>query len=61
MKRIPKMKNKPELITFFKEWVEKDIKELDGKKLIFPDDWGENFPEEAANYFIEYFQDKNEE
>ena len=47
--------NKTKLVEFFKKWLEDSIKELNGKKLVFPDDWPEDFSEKSAQYFCEYF------
>lgn len=53
--------NKKRLTKFFQDWFEKSIEELEGKKLIFPDDWPEDFSEKSAQYFLEYFGVDDEE
>jgi hypothetical protein len=53
--------NKEKLKQFFEKWLKDSIEALDGKKLIFPDDWPEDFPEQSADYFCEYFGIKDDE
>jgi hypothetical protein len=47
--------NKESIKQFFERWLADSIKELDGKKLIFPDDWPEDFADKSADYFCSYF------
>lgn len=54
LKMIQKI-NKKELIKYFKNWLQDATEELRGSKMIFPDDWPEDFAEQSARYFIEYF------
>jgi hypothetical protein len=53
--------NKKKLIEFFKKWQDDAIRELAGKKLVFPDDWPEDFAEESADYFCKHFGIKDDE